>query len=183
VTRSRTKPRRADRSFDEVTLLKNWLEWLARTRRDYLRALLRLPARERTKDRGASFGSIQDVYLHIVGNNIGWVEEFRRDRYRTEPDRMGTRVSERELRALSRRIEGADLELARTLRAGDLNRRHPASEEFNGRRLEYSTTLRTALWHLLEEELQHRGELNALFWQLDIDAPTSGFWKSRLANR
>ena len=27
------------------------------------------------------------------------------------------------------------------------------------------------LWHLVEEELQHRGELNALSWQLDIDPP------------
>ena len=27
------------------------------------------------------------------------------------------------------------------------------------------------LWHLVEEELQHRGKLNALSWQLDIDPP------------
>jgi len=27
------------------------------------------------------------------------------------------------------------------------------------------------LWHLVEEELQHRGELNALLWQIDVEAP------------
>jgi uncharacterized damage-inducible protein DinB len=183
MTARRRGPPARSRTFDEVALLRNWLEWLALTRRDYLRAILRLSARERTRDRGASFGSIQDIYLHIVANNIGWVEEFRRDRYGTEPERMGTRVSERELRAFGRRIERADLELARTLRAGDLSRRHPCSGEANGKRFEFSTTLRTVLWHLLEEELQHRGELNALFWQLDIDAPTASFWRSRLANR
>jgi uncharacterized damage-inducible protein DinB len=38
------------------------------------------------------------------------------------------------------------------------------------------------LWHLIEEELQHRGELNALLWQEDIDPPiTSWFrWKDTL---
>ena len=29
------------------------------------------------------------------------------------------------------------------------------------------------LWHLVEEELQHRGELNALLWQIDVEAPVS----------
>ena len=35
------------------------------------------------------------------------------------------------------------------------------------------------LWHLVEEELQHRGELNALLWQEDIDPPVIswGEWK------
>ena len=35
------------------------------------------------------------------------------------------------------------------------------------------------LWHLVEEELQHRGELNALFWQIDIDPPHTDWldWK------
>jgi|HubBroStandDraft_1064217.scaffolds.fasta_scaffold00229_34 uncharacterized damage-inducible protein DinB len=178
------RPPRARRSrVDEVALLRNWLEWLAVTRRDYLAAILRLSARERTKDRGASFGSIQDIYLHIVGNNIGWVEEFPADRYGTAPYLMGTPVSAARLRSLGRRIERADLHLARTLRARDLDRKHACSGDVNGRRFEFSTTFRTVLWHLLEEELQHRGELNALFWQLDLDAPTSSFFRSRLSGR
>jgi uncharacterized damage-inducible protein DinB len=174
---------RTPRRVDEVALLRNWLEWLARTRRRYLAAILRLSAKERTKDRGASFGSIQDIYLHIVENNITWAEEFRRDRAGQEPGHVGTRVSERELRSLARRIERADLELARSLRAPELDRRHVCRGEANGRPFEFSTTLRTVLWHLLEEELQHRGELNALFWQIDVDAPTSSFFRSGLSGR
>ena len=177
-------PRRARPArVDEVALLGNWLEWLALTRRDYLRAVLRLSAKERVKDRGASFGSIQDIYLHIVENNIGWVEEFPRDRFGAEPERVGTRVSAAELRELGRRVERADRRLAGSLTVRDLDRKHVCSGEANGRRFEFSTTLRTALWHLLEEELQHRGELNALFWQLDINAPTRAFFSSRLAGR
>lgn len=33
--------------------------------------------------------------------------------------------------------------------------------------------VRDRLWHRLEEELQHRGEVNALLWQWDVDPPTS----------
>ena len=38
-----------------------------------------------------------------------------------------------------------------------------------------SMITRDMLWHLVEEELQHRGEINALLWQMDIDAPTLGW--------
>jgi uncharacterized damage-inducible protein DinB len=37
--------------------------------------------------------------------------------------------------------------------------------------------VREALWHLVEEELHHRGELNALLWQIDVDAPVVSWIK------
>jgi uncharacterized damage-inducible protein DinB len=37
--------------------------------------------------------------------------------------------------------------------------------------------VREALWHLVEEELQHRGELNALLWQINADAPVVSWIK------
>ena len=35
------------------------------------------------------------------------------------------------------------------------------------------------LWHMVEEELQHRGEINALLWQENIEPPiiSWGDWK------
>lgn len=33
--------------------------------------------------------------------------------------------------------------------------------------------IRDVLSHLMEEELQHGGELNALLWQIDVDGPDS----------
>jgi uncharacterized damage-inducible protein DinB len=37
--------------------------------------------------------------------------------------------------------------------------------------------VRDALWHLVEEDLQHRGELNALLWQVNVDAPVVSWIK------
>jgi len=37
-------------------------------------------------------------------------------------------------------------------------------------------TAEDVLIHLFEEEIYHRGELNALLWQMDIDPPQMG-WK------
>ena len=43
-------------------------------------------------------------------------------------------------------------------------------------------SFRQMLWHLVEEELQHRGEMNALLWQDDIDPPVTDWldWKTAL---
>lgn len=30
-------------------------------------------------------------------------------------------------------------------------------------------------WHMVEEELQHRGEMNALLWQMNIDPPIGSY--------
>jgi uncharacterized damage-inducible protein DinB len=43
----------------------------------------------------------------------------------------------------------------------------------------FTFNVKNMLWHLVEEELQHRGELNALLWQMDVDPPITGWgsWK------
>lgn len=36
---------------------------------------------------------------------------------------------------------------------------------------DYNASVRGTLYHLIEHELQHRGELNALLWQINVDPP------------
>ena len=43
-------------------------------------------------------------------------------------------------------------------------------------------TFRTIVWRMVEEELRHRGELNALFWQQDVGALTRAWFGSALAD-
>jgi uncharacterized damage-inducible protein DinB len=46
----------------------------------------------------------------------------------------------------------------------------------------WNLPVKQMLWHLVEEELQHRGELNALFWQMNIDPPITDWidWKMEI---
>lgn len=43
----------------------------------------------------------------------------------------------------------------------------------------FTFNVENMLWHLVEEELQHRGELNALLWRINVDPPITGWgtWK------
>lgn len=50
----------------------------------------------------------------------------------------------------------------------------------DGTPFEIRVELRTIIRHRVEEELRHREELNALRWQLDVDAPTRAWFSSAL---
>jgi uncharacterized damage-inducible protein DinB len=169
--------------IDEITLMRGWSDWLSATRRGYLDALLKLPKKARTKKRGASFESFQGIFMHIVDNNIWWLESVPRNRQALHEDVTKRKPSGPELRRFVRRIERSARTLMSSLTTRDLNRKYDVrGTGDDGKPWEMTCSFRTIFWHLLEEELQHRGELNALFWQMDIDAPTRAWFSSELAD-
>lgn len=92
-------------------------------------------------------------------------------------------LSDAEMRRQARRIARSSRRLARSLTPTRLNRRFVVrGTRGDGKPFEMRMNLRTIVWHMVEEELQHRGELNALFWQQDVDAPTRAWFSSALAD-
>ena len=169
------------RSVSEADLAGAWIRWLVETRGGYLEKLLELPPEERVRDRGASFPSIQDIFLHILDNNIWWLESVPRDRQESHPEVKGA-LSPTEIRKVVGHVARASRALARSLTPARLNRSFVIrGVQGNGTPFEMRANLRTIIWHAVEEELQHRGEMNALFWQMDIDAPTRAWFSSTLA--
>ena len=172
---------RRPRKVDEVGLARAWIDWLVDTREGYLDALLALPKAERLRDRGASFPSLQDIFLHILDDNVWWFESVPNDRQRAHREVKG-RLSAAEIRRQVRRIARFSRQLARRLTPKGLGRTLTVrGESGDGKPFEMRVNLRTIIWHMVEEELQHRGEMNALFWQLDVDAPTRAWFSSSLA--
>ena len=166
---------------DETQLARAWIDWLVDTRRDYLDALLRLPRKERLRDRGASFPSMQDIFLHILDNNAWWFDSVINGRQESHHEIKGS-MSDDELRRQVRRIARSSRRLARSLTPARLNQRFVVrGTQGDGTPFEMRMNLRTIIFHMVEEELQHRGELNALFWQQDVDAPTRAWFSSALA--
>ncbi|MBX8635027.1 MAG: DUF664 domain-containing protein [Thermoplasmata archaeon] len=169
------------KKIDEVTLARAWIEWLVETRTGYMDTLFLLPESDRLKDRGASFPSIQDIFLHIIDNNIWWFESVPQNHQETHTEIKG-RISESQIRKHISRIAEVSRQLAESLTAEKLNESYVIrGVAGNGKPFEMKVNLRTIIWHMVEEELQHRGEMNALFWQMDVDAPTRAWFSSNLA--
>ncbi len=169
------------KSVNETELTRAWIDWLVDTRRGYLDALLRMPRKERLLDRGASFPSMQDIFLHILDNNAWWFDSVCNGRQESHHEIKGS-LSDAEMQRQARRVARSGRRLAKSLTAARLNRQFVVrGTQGDGTPFEMRMNLRTIIWHLVEEELQHRGELNALFWQQDVDAPTRAWFSSALA--
>jgi uncharacterized damage-inducible protein DinB len=175
------RKRRPSPSVSEVDLARAWIDWLVETRSGYLTALLELPRTERLRDRGASFPSIQDIFLHILDNNVWWLESVPEGRQESHKKVSG-RLSDSAIRGQARRVAKLSRRLATSLTPRRLAGSHVVrGTRGDGKPFEMRVNLRTIIWHMVEEELQHRGEMNALFWQIDKEAPTRGWFSSRLA--
>jgi uncharacterized damage-inducible protein DinB len=145
----------------------------SQVRKKYMRAIFRnVPPRERYRDRGASFPSIVDIFVHVLDAYRWWFIFVYEDRL-SEYTRLREvkRYTLREVAEEEKRIDGLVMGFVRRLKPADLD----SVVSFRDGSRRRSLTLREMLLHMIEEELQHRGEMNALFWQLDLDPPITGY--------
>jgi uncharacterized damage-inducible protein DinB len=162
----------------ELKSIQEWYEYNSYVRKKYLKVLQILPEGELTKDRGASFPSLLDIFTHIYfAYRLWFAERYEGKRADGRKDPKG---SIKELELESAKMDTYILDFVKKIRPDDLNRWIELSDE--GRVVKFN--VREMLWHLVEEELQHRGELNALLWQMNIDPPVTGWskWKKEISS-
>lgn len=154
----------------DLQLIRELYRYNSRGRRAYLRKIWGLRPKERYRDRGASFPSLVDIYMHILDAYRWWfLRVYSGTPFEEYP--LGTRYTRAEAQRETRKVDRLVNGVLRGLRPKDLDRRLTLP----GRRHREHPTVRTMLVHMVEEELQHKGELNALLWQLDVEAPVSSF--------
>lgn len=153
----------------ELDTIRDLYLYNSKTRKKYLNAIWRLPVKERYRSRGASFPSIVDIFLHVLDAYRWWfLSVYSKDSTWHEFP-IGLKLSRAQAISEERKTDRLVLGVVRRLRTSDLSR----TISIPGRR--GRITLRVLLLHMAEEELQHRGEMNALLWQMDIDPPVTGF--------
>ncbi|HTT14422.1 MAG TPA: hypothetical protein VMG81_01400 [Thermoplasmata archaeon] len=152
----------------ELETIRDLYRHKTEARRLYLRRIWGLPVKERYKDRGATFPTLVDIYLHILDDHRFWfLQGYRRQRFQDYP--LGIRMSRSEAERATREVERLTEEILEELRPQDLGRKVlPLGDH-------YPITVRGMLLQLNMGELQHQGELNALFWQMDKVAPFLGY--------
>jgi uncharacterized damage-inducible protein DinB len=161
----------------ELDSLRECFGYNSYVRKKYLQALERLPPEELEPDRGASYPSILKIFIHVL------------DAYRLslmiEYPRLSDEVIEQlkdanslqEAKELEKEGDSFVMSFIEGLDEEKLESKFETT--MSGKREEF--TVSQMLWHMVEEQLQHIGELNALLWQLNIDPPTHAWFSSELA--
>jgi uncharacterized damage-inducible protein DinB len=148
-------------------------------RHKYLDLFERLPWKVLIKHQEASFGSIRDIFLHTLMVNVSWFEEdFHLKSLKGLTDRLTGKnlrafTSVARIRKVEGQIDSASLDFVDRLRVSDLGRKI----WFNIKGCKFSLTWEDTLWHMVEEELQHRGEIIALLWAEDIEPPWANYMR------
>ena len=154
----------------ELETLRDWFAYIAAARRGYFETLEKLPSEELSRDRGASFPSLLDILAHSQGALYFWVKNCAPDAFPPpEPD-QGDPPTAPQLKEFETYLQSHIQRFVTGLGEADLDRTVARPK---GRSSDHDCKIpvRDVLWHLVEEELQHRGELNALLWQINVDAP------------
>lgn len=160
----------------DLDSIREWFAYNDHVRKKYLNVLETLSPEQLTKDREASFPSLLDISEHILWAYRLWIDERYSGVRLNETDSFGQKCASLEqLKSDSDRTNPHILEFVNNLQPQDLVRWIERPRD--GETLRFN--VEDMLWHLIEEELQHRGELNALLWQIDIDPPITSWsrWK------
>ncbi len=148
----------------ELELIRKLYRYHFRRLRAYCRTIWDLPVKERYRDRGSTFPSLVDVYLHILDDYRFWfIQAYTGKSFQDFP--LGIRLTRREAERATRGVEQLVMSFLNRLTSKDLDRK------FYIRVDRRSITIRAMLLQMVEGDLQHKGELNALLWQMDVAPP------------
>ncbi len=149
------------------------------SRGKYLDLFDRLPWRVLTRKRGATFESIRNVHLHVLAVYASWLvgyfsqKQLKKTLEALDESRWKQVRSVERMRELNRRLDDAVQVVAHQLGPADFDKKRPLRRR-NGK--EWPVTPREVLWHMIEEDFLHHGEILCMLWQDDIEPPYTGVW-------
>ncbi len=154
----------------EYETIRELYRYNSAVRQKYLRAIWKLPPQQRYKSRGGSFPSLVDIYMHVLDAYRWWFISVYRNGKPFEEYPIGQRFTKSEAVTETYAVDRLIQKTLREVGSRGLSK----TVSWRGRR-PFRIPVRKMLIHMMEEELQHRGEMNALLWQIDIDPPVTGF--------
>ena len=168
----------------ELESLKMWFAYNARARKAYLATLSKLSTEDLNRNRGASFPSLVDIFTHTLGGLASWVNRMSslHNAGHAEFDAPEP-LSLADLRRFNDTTEQQVDEFFAHLTLDDLDRPYLVTKAPPWWDEDFEAPVRETLYHLIEHELQHRGELNALLWQMDVEPPIADWLFDSLSDR
>lgn len=185
------RQKRATELAGELIALQEFFAYNTFVRKKYLSFITKLPKKILTKNREASFPSILDIQTHILDVYRCWFHAYETGeacerwmhRYETGKDELSDLIglSLTQIRRIEKQVDNHVESAMKNMTVEDLSKSFQYTLGSGSRKKILIRSVREMLYHLIEEELQHRGELNALLWQDDIAPPvTSWFeWKKK----
>ena len=152
--------------------IKELLAYNDAERRAFLKAFFKLPWKELTKNREASFDSIRNIFIHTLNATDYWLDFLQNENQRSKK-KFEEYKTLKEIEDYVQILEKRMNKYVKPLSPEDLKKEYRGREKRKGK--PETVTAEDILVHVFEEEVHHRGELIALFWQMGIEPPVIGY--------
>jgi uncharacterized damage-inducible protein DinB len=154
----------------EFDTIKDLYRYNSLARKKYIRTIWKLPPRQRYKNRGGSFPTLVDIYMHVLDAYRWWFISVYGDGKKFDEYPLGQRYTKAQATKETAAVDRLLQKVLREVGPRGLSK----TIRWRGER-PFRISVRNMFLHMIEEELQHRGEMNALLWQIDVDPPITGF--------
>lgn len=151
--------------------VKDLLRYNQIIRHRYYEIIAKLTWDEFITNREASFNSIRNIFVHTLGATDYWLDFLEKKNLRTEKKFDEYRTFD-DVKTYMEKVEQRMNKYLRSLPAQGLKKQYEVTGETHK---VTKVTAEDILIHMFEEEVHHRGELIALFWQIGIDPPDMGW--------
>jgi len=149
------------------------LEYNDEVRRRYYESLAKLPWSEFVKDRGASWGSLRNIFIHTLGATDYWLDFLQQENVRSHK-KHDEYTSFEAVKTYMEHVESRMRNYLNSLPSLGLQKKYTAKNDVDET---VEITAEDVLIHVFEEEVHHRGEIIALLWQMDVAPPLMGWMK------
>jgi uncharacterized damage-inducible protein DinB len=141
----------------------------------YLDAFAKLPWDEVTTNKGLSFDSMRNVFLHLTLVEDRWISYIIPGRFKewANPD-FDVYYDMDSLKRNSDAVKARTKAYLAKLTADELDRQIVVPW---GGRPTTQISVEKGLTHMMLEDMIHYGELSAVIWQMGLEAPYMGFWR------
>ena len=153
--------------------IKKLLEYNEAVRHKYFETFTKLPWTEFTKNREASFHSMKNILVHTLGAIDYWLDILQKQNQQSTKDYDEYKTLE-QVKAYMEHVEKRMYTYLNSLSTEKLQKTYTIKGD-GGKTSRI--TAEDVLIHVFEEEVHHRGEFNAMLWQMGIDPPSMG-WKN-----
>jgi uncharacterized damage-inducible protein DinB len=148
------------------------LEYSQFLRHKYLETISKLPWEEVVKDRGASFPSLRDIYLHIIFVVDAYINYILQGNPNYPSVNYNEYDSIEKVTKYLEQVESKANAYLSKVTPEDLTKSIERKQKDGST---FLVPVEDLLLDLFQEETHHRGELIALLWQMDVAPPHMGF--------
>jgi uncharacterized damage-inducible protein DinB len=142
--------------------IKELLKYNESVRHKYFESFTKLSWKEFTENREASFHSIRNIFVHTLGAMDYWLDFLQKENLHSRKEFDEYKTFE-EVRAYMEHVEKRMQDYLGPSSMEGLRKTHTVTGD-DGKVIRI--TAEDVLVHVFEEEVHHRGELNALLWQM-----------------